>query len=313
MNSKIEQSINSFLKNLAFKADGMSEGVDADGGYLVSTDVAKTLVDKLFQFPFYTTQAGRFLVGPNAKGIKIPVLADPLQSDPSANATRAFWQNEAAVIDESVPKLASPTLTLGNLIVMVAVTNEMVDDIVNLDDIFMTVASQAIQRKLASNMIAGTGVVKGVGYGGISTRATMTLAVSATPTDAQLQAMYLLLHPSAIPGAAWYLSQTTYANLFAVSGYTSIDKTFGKLSIMGIPAEVNPYLTTAPSHILLGNFSGYALAYKNPSLAKSMHIYYATNQQAFRIVCRFAGDAQVASSPCQDGVTRGYFVVPAGS
>jgi len=312
MNSK-EQSINSFLKNLAFKADGMSEGVDADGGYLVSTDVAKELITKVFQHPFYTAQAGRFLVGPNAKGIKIPALADPLQGDPSANATRAYWQSEAAAISGSVPRLASPTLTLGNLIVLVAVTNEMVEDIVNLDDIFMTVASQAIQRKLAYDMVAGTGVVKGVGYGGISTRATLTVAVSSTPTDAQLKAMYLLLHPSAIPGAVWYLSQTTYANLFASTGYTSIDKTLGKLSIMGIPAEVNPYLTTSPSHILLGNFSGYALAYKNPSMVKGMHIYYATDQQAFRIVARFAGDAQVANSVCQDGVTRGFFVVPAVS
>jgi HK97 family phage major capsid protein len=124
--------------------------------------------------------------------------------------------------------------------------------------------------------------------------------------------MYGLLHPAMLQGARWYVNQATYATLFT-SGYTAIDKTFGQLTILGLPVEVHPFMS-APAdnkHIMLGNFKGFAFGYKSPSVVNSLHIKYLTNEQVFRVLLRIGGNVVVSTSACEDGVSRGAFVIPA--
>ena len=298
-----------FLREIAAKADGMSEGTNADGGYLVGSDIVKGVIDRIFLPQYYTAQASRYLITQGKGSIKVPLDLNPLQSAPSTGV-RAYWQAEAALINTNKAVLGSLTLTPGNLVVMVPATNELVEDTVNFEEMFMTWAGKALQRKLASEMIVGTGAVGGVGTGGSTHGATLTTALAATPSDAELRAAFNLLHPAAILGASWYVSQAVYMALYGTSGYTTVDKTLGKLTIMGLPVEVCPYFGAAKNHIMLGNFSGYGIGYKEPNFAKSLTVYYSTNQQAFRLVLRIAGGPQVANSVCDDGTTRAYFVIP---
>lgn len=309
-----------YLRDLVRKSvAGMSEGVNADGGYLISNDIATTAVDKIFQLSPRMYATSRYLVGPGSNSITIPAVVDPLQSSPSTG-TRAYWQSEAqaiAAIGGSAPTMSkaafsSPTLTLGNVVALVPITNELAEDVSNIDSIITDRLGIAISRLISRDMMFGTNVVKGVADSGIGHRASLSTAVSATPSDAQLKNMFNLLHPTAIRGAKWYVSQAVYSALYGAA-YTSVDKTFGNLTILGLPVEVDPYMTSAPAHICLGNFSGYALAYKDPNLAKSITLYFSTNQSAFRLVWRVAGDAQTANTVCEDGVTRGYFIYPSGS
>ena len=302
-------------------AAGMSEGVSADGGYLIQADVVKDVIDRIFQPTSRLYEASRYLVGPSANRIKIPVSADPLQSAPSTG-TRAYWQSEAQLINSigggapAMSKAAfnSPTLTLASIVTLVPVTEELCEDVVNLDDLMATRMANATSRLVARDMMFGSNAIGGVADSGTGHQASVSTAVSATPTDAQLKTMFGLLHPSAIGGAKWYVSQAVYALLYATHGtYTTVDVTLGNLTILGLPVVVDPYMTSAPQHICLGNFSGYALAYKDPMLAKSMTLFFLTNQSAFRLVWRVAGAPQTVASICEDGVTRGYFVYPSGS
>ena len=310
------------LKNLCLKsAAGMSEGVSADGGYLVTTDIAKEIVDKIFMPSSRLAAASRYMVGPNCNAIKIPAVVDPLMSAPSTG-TRAFWQTEAQLINAiggaapamSKAVFASPTLTLASIVTLVPVTMELVEDTANIDDIIIDRLAIATHRLMANDMMFGTNAIAGVADSGTGHNASISTAVSATPTDPQLKTMYGLLHPTAIPGAVWYVSQAVYAALFAVHAtYTTIDITFGKMTILGLPVEIDPYMGAAPQHICLGNFQGYALAFKDPQFAKSLTLFFSTNQAAFRMVMRVAGNAQTHTVTTTDGTTRGYFCYPSGS
>jgi len=309
-----------FLRELARKAvAGMSEGTNADGGYLISNDMAKGVIDNIFKRSPRLNHVSRYLVGPGSNSIKIPAVVDPLQSSPSTG-TRAFWQSEAqaiAAVGGAAPAaskavFSSPTLTLSNIVTLVPITNELVEDVNNIDEIITDRLACATSRLLARDMMFGRNAIKGVADSGLGHAASLSTTVSATPSDAQLKVMFGLLHPTAICGATWYVSQAVYTALFGAA-YTSMDKTYGNLTILGLPVEIDPYMTSAPAHICLGNFAGYAMAYKDPTLAKSLTLYFNTNQSAFRLVWRVAGDAQTANTVCEDTVTRGYFVYPSGS
>jgi len=311
-----------YLAELARKtAAGMSEGTSADGGYLIQADVVKDVIDKIFQPAGRLFEATRYIVGPNANRITIPVSADPLQSAPSTG-TRAYWQSEAQLINVigggapamSKASFLSPTLTLASIVTLVPVTEELCEDVVNLDELMSTRLANATHRLVARDMLFGSNAIGGVADSGTGHQASISTAVAGTPTDNQLTAMFGLLHPSAIAGAKWYVSQAVYALLYALrASYTTIDFTLGNLTILGLPVVVDPYMTSAPQHICLGNFGGYALAYKDPMLAKSMTLYFLTNQNSFRLVWRCAGSPQTVTSVCEDGVTRGWFVFPSAS
>lgn len=310
MNIELNMKMRSFLRDLAGKADGMSEGVNSAGGYLVGVDIAKQIADYTFQPQFYTSLPSRYEIVPGKGKINVPIDIDPLQSDPTTGA-RAYWQSEAAQITTNKAQLSVLTLAPANLVVMVPVTNEMAEDVGNLEEMFIAWGGKACQRKVASEMVVGTGAIAGAGYGGTGSGATLSTALSATPTDVQLQTAFGLLHPSLVQGAVWYVSQAVYAALWAAGlTYASLDRTFGRLTCMGLPVEINPYLSAAKNHVMLGNWRGYALGFKEPRLAVSQVVYYLTDQQAFRLVLRLAGGPQTANSVCQDGVTRGCFVVP---
>lgn len=316
---------NHFLRNLAFKSPaGMSEGVAADGGDAIGIDIAQSVVDALWaDTTGILGKVSRYEVRQGANQIKIPAFAEPLMSAP-ATGTRAFWQDEAQLVtavggsSPSASKFSLSVLspTLKTIVVLVPVTQELVEDVSNLDDLFTDRATKAGKRLMESEMMFGSSALAGVGYGGSDTNTTLSTTITpAAPTQAQLQAAFNLLHPALVQGAEWYVDKITYSYLFA-SGYNIVDKTFGKLTCLGLPVAISPYMTSASSAktgLMLGNFAAYGMAVKPPKVMKSaqINIGYSSNQLYYRMTLRVAGGAQVNSITCTDGVTRSAFVVPA--
>lgn len=300
------------FKNLALetfgaKAAGMSEGVTADGGYAVGTDVVKDIIDNIFLDPDYIGLVNRYEIATGKNKIQVPYSNDALLTEPT-NGTRAYWTDEAATMTPSTTLMDAATLTLNKITTLVHITDELLYDVDMADTKIKEYSTKAIQRLIGRDILFGTNAIKGVFN---DTVGTQTTTLDATPTAAQLNTAYNLLNPALINGAKWYVNQYVYTALFN-SGYANVDKTMGKLTVLGLPVVVNPYLDIASSgkHILLGNFKAYALAYKTPSYDKGITLNFLSNQTAFRLVYRMAGDVVTAITACEDGEDRGAFIIP---
>ena len=285
------------------------------GAELVGSDVAKDIADLILADGTIVGQAESYEVGAGKDAIKVPVANDPLQYAQVGPAvgTRAYFLDQANAATASVPQIAGKALSLKTLITLIQASQELVLDVVNIDDKIDAFSTSAARKAIEWNMIFGSSPspVQGVGYLGDSHEATLTTAFSAVPTESQLETAFNLLHPAAIDGAAWYVSQVVYTAL-SKSAYPSVDRTLGKLTAFGLPVVVNPFMAAAPRHILLGNFAAYGIAYKIAKADKSdeVNLAYLSNSEMFRLAMRVGGGAVATNTALDDGVLRAWFVSP---
>ena len=296
------------LESLGVK--NMNESVLSDGGYLVGSQVVNDIIDNVFIDQDYIAEASRYEVSSGKNNIKIPFTGDFLQPSPTSG-TRAYWTSEAANLTASIPLVNAQTLNLDKITCLVNITDELLYDVSMADVKIKEYATKAAKRLIAYDTLFGVGAIQGV----FNTQtATQQTALDSTPTADQLNVAYNLLNPALIDGAVWYVSQEVFTDLFNAN-YNNIDKTLGKLTILGLPVKVCPYLGGALSgkHIFLGNFKAFAYAYKTPTYDKSTTVNFLSNQNQLRLIMRFAGDVQTRNTWGNDGVLRSAFVTPTAS
>lgn len=311
MKEKVDQKVFRAIVGESFGiklAAGMNEGTNNLGGYAVGTEAVAEIIDNIFIDPDYTGLVSRYEIETGKNKIQIPYNVDPLQTD-STVGTRAYWTAEAASVTPSTTTLTAATLTLNKITTLVNITNELLYDVSMADEKIKEYSTKAIKRLIASEMLFGTDAIQGVFK---TTTATQKSALSPIPTQNELIAAFKKIHPALLDNAKWYVHQDVFAGLFA-SGYNIINKTAGNLTILGLPVVVNPWLKGPLSneHVLLGNFNAYALAYKTPAYDKSITLNFLSNQTAFRMTARFAGDVVTANSYTEDQVLKSAFIIPA--
>lgn len=292
------------------------EDVAGSGQELVGADIAKDMVDLIVGDKGLLADVEVYQVTSNKNRIKVPKLTDPLQfgQGTAPVGTRSYFLKQANPATASVASLDQVTIELDTLATLVQMSEELVGDVGNIDAKWETMSSNAARKAIMWSAIFGSGSgnpVKGVGFLGDGQAATIHTDIDQVPTESQLKAAYLLLHPSAIEGAKWYVSQAVLASL-QDSAYECVDRTLGVLTVYGIPVEVCPFMSVAPRHVLLGNFAGYGLAMKVVLKDRSAEaqVAFLSNSEFFRSLLRVGGNAIAENSPLDDGTTRAWFVSP---
>jgi HK97 family phage major capsid protein len=286
---------------------GASEGVPADGGFLVQTDFAQMLLEKTFANSDIVNRVFRMPLGANSNAIKIPAVADSSRADGSRfGGIRAYWMNEGGSKTESNPSFAQVSLELKKLIGYTTCTDELLQDASALESWIQRAFAAEFDFKIADAIINGDGAGKPLGILSAPCLVTVTAETgqgASTIVAENIIKMWASRFGPNSGSYVWLINQNIEPQLYTMglavgSGGIAVYMPAGGISgapygtLFGkpvIPCEQCATLGTA-GDIILADLSQYVMIDKGSmQSASSIHVNFQTDQTAFRFVYRCDG------------------------
>jgi HK97 family phage major capsid protein len=286
---------------------GNSEGVPADGGFLVQTDFATTLLERTFVPDKIVGMVDKTQIGPNSNAMKFPAVSDANRADDYRyGGIRAYWMNEGGSKTESNPSFEQVSLELKKLIGYCTCTDELLQDATALESWIMGAFAKEFQFKLADAIINGDGAGKPLGILNAPCLVTVT-AENGQGASTIVAENVIKMWASRVSGDeseyVWLINQNIEPQLYTMglavgAGGIAVYMPAGGLSgamygsLFGrpvIPCEQCASLGTA-GDIILANLKQYKMIEKGGmQSASSIHVNFQTDQTAFRFVYRCDG------------------------
>lgn len=289
-------------------AAGGSEGVGADGGFLVPPEFAATLLDASLENEIVRPRAR---IEPMKFSSKTVAGLDTQDHSADIGGITAVWITEGASLAAQKPRLRVLNLVAQKLGILLPMTNEWINDATDADGSMNTALSAAISWNLDYAFLNGSGA--GQPKGVLNDSALIVVnkeggQVAATITYENIKAMYARLHPACVANACWIANQGTRAQLLGLVQYVknAAGTDFvggsgvpivkqgpdGEMTLLGLPllfTEKVPAIGTQ-GDIVLADLSQYIVGMRQEmSIKKSEHLYFDSDQTAYRILMRADG------------------------
>lgn len=288
-------------------ATGMSEGVPADGGFLLQD----TFVNDIFRRVNETGQVfaritRRYPLSGNSNSIKLPAIDETSRADGSRwGGFRAYWVAEGASTTASKPTFQRIALELNKLMAVSYATNEQLQDTPIIEALVRDGLGEEFGFKLDDAAIRGTGVGEPLGV--LNAPATVSVAketnqVAATIKFENIVKMWARLSARSRGNAVWYINQDAEPQLSQLSlavgtGGIPVYMPAGGLSglgfatLFGRPVVAIEQCSTVGTvgDIILADMSAYWAIEKGTvggDLTASMHVAFLTDETAFRATYR---------------------------
>lgn len=278
-----------------------SEGVNADGGYLVPEEFGSEINQALLQSDeslFSKTKQLKV----SSNNLTIPM--SEVQPH-SGSGIQAYWTAEGVPHTESTGVFSQASFKLNKLSVLVKATDELLEDGLALESYIKTMAPLAIVQKVNEAIISGNGIGKPAGILGSAFKITVTKEAGQaadTIVAKNVIKMFSKLLPSARKGAAWYINagceeqlrtmKDDLGNFIYLAPGSQLNQTpYGML--LGLP--VIPMVGSMPAlgdtgDILLVNLDYYMTISKGGvKAAVSPHVEWAKDTQCYKFTIRLDG------------------------
>ncbi len=321
-------AINEWQANRVRAATGASELVGADGGFLVQTDLQSGLLDDVFSAAQLAPQTTRREVGAGFNGVKFNTIDETSRATGSRyGGVRAYWVAEGGQKTASRPKIKQIELTLQKLAGMYVATDELLQDTTALESFVRPAFVSEFAFVVDDAILRGTGAGEPLGI--LNSPALISVAaLGGQGADGieyeNVLAMLGRISPTSIRNARWYMNQGIWAQLplmvvtigtgglpvFLPPGAAS-DAPFGTL--LGRPIEVIEQ-ASAPGDVgdvIFADLKQYLLLQKGGIQSdSSIHVYFDTDETAFRWVLRVNGRPlkTTALTPYKGSATTSPFV-----
>lgn len=304
--SNEQYQVGMYLKSITQKSN--NETTAADGGNAVAPNLVTDVMSQLGSKGTVWNKVKKYKVlrGPT---VKIPGRVNTLANEPSTGI-RSYWTTESQQSVASAILYSATTVDLGKLVTRVPATMELVQDAPAFAQQFVEDATESIIYKVEREILLGVGsAIKGVT--GSNTSATVEVSMSADITEAEMVTAIDKLHPMAYENAEWYVTPQQYTNILMINytNETSLVFEDGVYYLFGFPVRVTPQLVASPYHVILGDFTKFAVTYIEPKFDTSEEIRFLEGEQEFRLQMRIGGSTFAQNSVLDDGNTYGFFVV----
>lgn len=312
-------------------ATGMSQGVGADGGFLLPPEFSALIWDGLNSgIDAILPMTEQFTV----EGESLTFMANAETS--RANGSRyggiqGFWIAEAGTITPSQPRLRRVTIEPQQLAVAVWVTDKLLNNAPIALGQFLTRASRdEINFKVGDAIFNGTGVGQPLGI--LSSGATVTISRAAQGVDTFLFAnvvnMWARLHARARANAVWFINQDVEPQLNQMAfdpAATSktpvylpqnqvVNSPFAQL--FGRPVIPVEWASTLGDvgDVILADMQGYTTGTRGSvQEAFSMHVRFLNAESVFRFMFEVDGRPWLKTplTPFKGTNTLSHFVTAA--
>ena len=307
---------------------GLSEGQPSEGGFLVQTDYATSLLEKVYADSSVVSRVTRMPISANSNAIKIPAVSESSRADGSRfGGIRAYWLNEAGTKTASQPVFEQVALELKKLIGLCYATDELLQDAPALESWVKMAFAKEFDFKITDAILNGDGAGKPLGI----ESAPCTISVAAETSQAadtilfeNIIKMWARLYAPCRPNAVWLISQDIEPQLFSMSmavgtGGVPVYMPAGGISgapygtLMGRPVLPIEQCDNVGDvgDIILADLSQYIMIDKGGlQQASSIHVNFTTDETAFRFVYRVDGQPwwRSALTPYNGGNTQSPFI-----
>lgn len=282
-------------------ATGMSEGVPADGGYLIRPETSSKWLENMFSTGEILRRISRDPIGANSNGM----VYNGIDETSRVNGSRkggitSGWLGEGGTLSGSKPKFRQVELKLRKAGSLVYATDEQLQDTANLESML----NRMVPEELL--FVAEDGVYEGLGGGQPLGIMISPCLISVTRLDANTVKYADVIKMWArrytgVKDYAWFVNQAVMPQLDSLSltvGSVEVPPRFidyspeGVMRMKGaevIEVEYASALGTV-GDILLASLSQYqAIDKGGVQSASSIHVQFLTDETAFRFIYRFDG------------------------
>jgi HK97 family phage major capsid protein len=309
---------------------GASEKVPGDAGYLVGTDFAKALVERMYGTGEILSRCLEVPISPGSNGFAFPQFNETSRANGSRmGGVQCYWEDEADTATASRPTFAEGQLKARKIIGLVYLTEELFRD-ANALEVFGTAAfSKEMAFSLENAIINGDGAYRPLGV--LKSPALLQVPAvggqSAGTIIAQnvVDAWSRMWSPSR-KTAVWLCNGEAERQLITLTipvgtGGSVIElyhptedpATQPFATMLGcpvIPSEYSPVVGTM-GDLMLCDFSRYIVAMKESmQTAVSIHIRFLSDEYAFRFELRVDGQPidRLPVTPLNGTATTSSFV-----
>lgn len=288
-------------------ATGMGELVGSDGGFLVPPQFSNKIFERMYRENDLLAKCDKYDIGSHT--MTFPRNAESSRVTGSRwGGVQAYWVQEGSSITASAPTFGRLTLQLNKLACLARVTEELIQDSSTAMESYLTrVFGLEIGFATSNAVFRGTGAGQPLGIlnaaCGISvSKETGQAANTIVPQNiAKMWARRFALGPTG--QYVWLVNQDTspQLNLMTLGIGTAGVAVYlppGGLSaapyatLMGAPVMEVEFASTLGTNgdIVLVDLSQYVAVTKGGlNSMSSMHVYFTTDEQAFRTTFRLDG------------------------
>ena len=307
-NHGIGQGMDERLEILSKAPAGMSENVDADGGFLVPPEFRVELLRKTYDSALVLGRCRRLPMASNALGI--PYIAESSRVDGSrSGAIRGYWLAEAGTKTASQPKFGKVELKLNKLAAVVHATDELLSDsVITLEALLSQLIAEEFAFLIDDAIIEGTGAGMPLGLlapaPALITQAAEAGQLADTVVGENIVNMWARLYARGRANAVWFINQDIEPQLQQMTlgaGATPLVCYMppGGISgapyatLMGRPVVAIEQCSTLGDlgDIILADMSQYLVGEKAGGIeaATSIHYKFMYDETTFRFVMRIDG------------------------
>jgi len=298
------------------KSTGQNETTPADGGYTVTTDLAKFITQQAQGASVLAQKCSKMEIGPNYTGIKIPQVDETTRSQTTLyGGIRCYAPAEGVVKTAFVQKYYQKDIQLKKLCAVNYVTDELLQDNTALESFIRMNVGKAFAWTLDNEIINGTlNVCTAI----VNNAATAEQAFAgAHPTAAELGLMFVKNFNRA--RAEWFVSGDQYGELLGLTnpgGLMPLVQPDYRVSpagtLLGRPINVIEQASTDSneSAFMFLDLSDYLLIGKGGiQEATSIHVKWLEDETSFRWTLRVGGAPMMRSAvTLPDGLTYSSMV-----
>lgn len=307
---------------------GMSEGVPADGGFMVQTDWGGALMDRVYGVGDLMRRVDMSPVSANANGMAFYTNAESSRANGSRyGGARYYWVAEGGEKTISHPTVRRVELGLNKIVVLIPVTDELLQDAPALESEINNIAPEEIRFGVEDSFVRGTGAGQPMGI--LNSPALVTVGAEAgQAANTVISENIVHMWARRWVGArdyVWMINQDVLPQLMMLNlGVgTGGQLTFmppGGLSgapygtLLGRPVLESEYCDTVGdvSDIILISWQAYKAIEKGGiQSASSIHVRFVYDESLFRFVLRVDGQPKwnLPLTPYQSTNTQSPYVV----
>ena len=284
---------------------GHSEGVPADGGFLVQSDFANTIFTIAHDGAQFLPRCRQTPVSGN--GLTMNVIDESSRVAGSRwGGVAAYWKPEAGTATAKKVKFAQSEWKLRKLIAISYATDELLEDTSALGSVMSQAFAEEIAFMVDDSLIRGDGAAMPLGITlapCFISQAKETGQLADTIVYENLVNMWARLHARSQQKAAWMINQNCLPQLMLMSldvgtGGMPVYLPPGGASgapygtIFGRPVLINEFSDKLGevNDIVLADWSQYQVITKGGlKSANSAHVKFAEDEMAFRFTYRVDG------------------------
>jgi len=298
---------------LETRQTGSSEGVAADGGFLVQVEHSAELLARAYTDGAVIGRCRKITIGPNANGLTMNGIDETDRANGSRwGGIKAYWLAEAGDKTKSKPKFRRIELNLKKLAALWYCTDELLQDSQAITQIATECFSKELTFRVEDSIINGTGAGQPLGILNSPAR----VVVAKEPTQAattilseNIWNMYARLFPESLGNSVWFINQNCWPQIFnlhiavgaggAPMFIPEAGMTQGPAGmLMGrpiVPIEFCAGLGTE-GDIILADMSHYIVINKGGvKTDSSIHVQFTNDETVYRWVERVDGQPDLTA------------------